>query len=228
MSRSIAPLAAELIDWSWVASHLDDIWEKTLEHVWLTVLAVSIGMAISLPIGIVAQRYRWPLPPAITIAGILYTIPSLALFVLLVPVTGLSTLTAEIGLVSYTLLILIRNTAVGLDGVPADVKDAALGMGYTRRQLLWKVELPLALPVMVAGIRLATVTTIGLVTVASLIGKGGLGTFILRGLRQFDPTQTIVGAVLSIVLAVLADAAIFGTQRAITPWSRSQRARAVG
>lgn len=221
-------LAAELIDWGWVGGNLDRIWEQTVEHVWLTVLALTFGALISIPTAILAHRHRVILPPATAAAGILYTIPSLALFMLMVPITGLSTLTAEIGLVSYTLLIVIRNTVAGLDAVPDDVKEAARGMGYTRRQLLWRIELPLALPVVVAGIRLATVTTIGLVTVASLIGKGGLGQFILLGLQRFNSTATIVGAVLSLALAVVADGLLFGTQRLLMPWSRSARVRAVG
>jgi len=157
----------------------------------------------------------------------LYTIPSVALFGFLVPYTGLSTTTAEIGLVSYTLLILMRNTVVGLDGVPEDVRDSARGMGYSERQLLWRVELPIAVPVLIAGIRIATVTTIGLVTVTALIGQGGLGHFILVGLQRFgnNNTATLLGAVLSIVLAVVADGLLLGVQRLLTPWAKSIRQR---
>jgi osmoprotectant transport system permease protein len=147
--------------------------------------------------------------------------------VILVPIFHLTTTTAEIGLVSYTLLILIRNIVSGLEGVPADTKEAALGMGYTRRQLLWKIELPLALPVIIAGIRIATVTTIGLVTVTALIGKGGLGQFILQGLQQFFSTPTILGAVLSVLLALAADGLLLLAQRLLTPWARAARGRAV-
>jgi osmoprotectant transport system permease protein len=143
---------------------------------------------------------------------------------MLVPFTGLSKTTAEIGLVSYTLLILIRNIVAGIDGVAPDVKEAALGMGYTRRRLFLEIELPLALPVIVAGIRIATVTVIGLVTVTSLIGLGGLGFFILRGLNSFFWTQIIVGVVLSVVLAVIIDVALARGERALTPWARSRQA----
>src|SRR5439155_19010663 len=142
-------------------------------------------------------------------------------FVILLPITGLSVTTAEIGLVSYTLLILIRNTVVGLDGVPEDVKEAARGMGYTNRQLLWRVEFPLALPAVVAGIRIATVSTIGLVTVAALIGRGGLGQFILEGLQTFFNTEILLGAVLSVALALVADGALLGAQKMLTPSSRT-------
>ena len=160
--------------------------------------------------------------PVTWVTGVLYTIPSLALFALLIPFTGLSVLTAEIGLVSYTLLILIRNIVGGLRVVPADVREAAIGMGYSRRQLLWRIELPLALAVIIAGVRVAVVTTIGLVTVTALIGQGGLGSLILQGIQQFFSTPLIIGAVLSIALAVLLDGALVLLQRRATPWTRGR------
>jgi osmoprotectant transport system permease protein len=154
----------------------------------------------------------------------MYTIPSLALFAFLVPITDLTITTAEIGLISYTLLILIRNIVTGIDEVPRDVIESAVGMGYTSRRRFLEIELPLALPVIVTGIRLATVTVIGLVTVTSLIGLGGLGFFILRGLQTFSSpvgtTQIIIGTVLSIVLAVAADLSLAGVERLLTPWKR--------
>jgi osmoprotectant transport system permease protein len=173
-----------------------------------------------------AHRYRFLYAPIAWVTGLLYTIPSIALFVILLPITGLTYTTAEIGLVSYTLLILIRNIVVGLAGVPEDVKEAARGMGYTKRQLLWRVELPLALPAVVAGIRIATVSTIGLVTVAAIIGRGGLGQFILEGLQTFFNTQILLGAVLSVALALAADGALLGVQKVLTPWSRTGGPRA--
>lgn len=214
-----------LFEWDWVADHLSEIGQHTWEHVVLTVIAVVLGLLISFPLGVFAFRHRRAYAPITWFTGLLYTIPSLALFVILVPIFGLSRTTAEIGLVSYTLLILIRNIVAGLDGVPEDTKEAALGMGYTRRQLLWKVELPLALPVIIAGIRIATVTTIGLVTVTALIGEGGLGQFILQGLDQFFSTPTILGAALSVILALTADGLLLLAQRLLTPWATS-RARA--
>ena len=171
-------------------------------------------------LSIVALRWRRTYAPITWVTGILYTIPSLALFALLVPYTGLSTTTAEIGLVSYTLLILIRNIVAGIDGVSPDVREAAIGMGYTPRRLFLEIELPLALPVIVAGIRIAAVTVIGLVTVTAIIGQGGLGFFILRGLNSFFWTQIIVGVVLSVVLAVAIDIALTWVERALTPWAR--------
>lgn len=214
-----------LFEWDWVLDHLAEVWERTAEHVELTVLAVLIGLLISFPLAVYAFRHKRVYGPITWITGLLYTIPSLALFVLLLPFFGLTTTTAEIGLVGYTLLILIRNIVAGLNGVPADTKEAALGMGYTRRQLLWKVELPLALPVIIAGVRIATVTTIGLVTVTALIGKGGYGQFILQGLEQFFSTPLILGAVLSVVLSLVADGLLLLAQRRLAPWARAARAR---
>ncbi len=211
-----------IVDWVWVGRHLDDVWERTVEHVVLTGLAVGVGLVISVLASLLIVRMRKAYGPVTWAAGILYTIPSLALFAALVPFTGLSVLTAEIGLVSYTLLILIRNIMAGLDGVPEASKEAALGLGYTRRRILWQVEIPLALPVIVAGVRIAAVTTVGLVTVTSLIGQGGYGFFILQGLRRFFTTEIIVGTVLSVLLAGLIDVSLVWVQRALTPWSQAR------
>ena len=220
----LAQTTGGFFSWEWVFNHLDDIWNRTVEHLILTAIAVTVGMLISLVLSLVALRYRWTYSPITWFTGILYTIPSLALFAFLVPITGLSILTAEIGLVSYTLLILIRNTVAGIDGVPPATVESARGMGYTNRGLLFSVELPLALPVIIAGIRIAAVTTIGLVTVTALIGQGGLGFFILRGLNLFyspiGTTQIVVGTVVSVVLAVIVDLALVGIQHLATPWSR--------
>ncbi|MDQ3985018.1 MAG: ABC transporter permease [Actinomycetota bacterium] len=210
------------IRWDWIADNLDEIWARLIEHVELSAIAVGVGLLISFPLGVYAYRHRRAYGPVTAVTGVLYTIPSLALFAFLVPYTGLSTLTAEIGLVSYTLLILIRNVVAGLDGVPEDALEAGRGMGYSNRQLLWRVEIPLALPVVIAGIRIATVTTIGLVTVTALIGKGGLGHFILVGNRLQFWTAMILGAVFSILLAVAADAAFLGLQRVLAPWYRAR------
>lgn len=221
--------AASFWNWDWVFDHLDLIQERILQHLWLTFLAVAIGFLISFPLAVVAHRRHRLYSPIAWTTGILYTIPSLALFSLLVPFTGLSTLTAEIGLVGYTLLILIRNVVTGLAGVPMDVKDAARGMGYTDGQILWRVEIPLALPAIVAGLRIATVTTIGLVTVTALIGKGGLGALMYGGFRGLYPDIVILLAVaLSVAIAVVADGLLLGGQRALSPWAGAARVRAVG
>lgn len=209
-----------LVRWDWIWDHADQIGEQLIEHVQLTAIAVGLGFLISLPLGLVAYRYRRLYAPIAGITGVLYTIPSLALLAFLVPYTGFSTTTAEVALVSYTLLILIRNIVSGLEGVPEDVREAARGMGYSPRQILWRLEIPLALPVIAAGIRIATVTTIGLVTVTALIGKGGLGHFILLGIRGLFPTPALLGSVLSVALAIVVDGMLLLGQRALTPWTR--------
>jgi len=210
------------VRWDWVFDHLDDIWNATAEHLVLTGIALGLGLLISVGLSLLARRYRRTYTPITWVTGILYTIPSLALFSILVPITGLSIVTAEVGLVSYTLLILIRNIVAGLDGVSPAIREAAEGMGYTRRKILLEIEIPLALPVIIAGIRIASVTTIGLVTVAAIIGKGGLGFFILQGLRRFFTTEIVVGAVGSVVLAVVIDLFLVMIERALTPWARAK------
>ncbi|HEX2032319.1 MAG TPA: ABC transporter permease [Actinomycetota bacterium] len=208
-------------DWGWVFEHLGLIGRQLAEHLVLTFVAVGIGLAISLPLGVLAYRRPRTYPPTTYVTGLLYTIPSLAALSLLVPFTGLSTLTAEIALVSYTLLILVRNIVAGLRGVPEDVKEAAAGMGYGRRQLLWRVELPLALPAIVAGVRIATVTTIGLVTVTALIGKGGLGRLMLGGFRNLFPEVMIpVALALTVLLSLGFDGALLLMERLLSPWTR--------
>ena len=214
----------QLIDWTWVGENLDLIGEQLAEHLVLTGVALAFGAAISAGLALLIYRRRWLNAPIVQVTGVLYTIPSLALFAFLVPFTGLSLATAEIGLVSYTLLILIRNIIAGLDSVPADVREAADGMGFSAWGRLWAVELPLALPVIVAGLRVATVTTIGLVTVTALIGQGGLGQLMMTGLLRpgIFETMIYVGAILSVALAVLADVSLLAVQRALTPWTRAR------
>jgi len=209
------------VRWDWVRDHTGVITSALAQHLRLTAVALLVGFALSLPLGVVAHRWRRAGAPILAVAGVVYTVPSLALFALLVPRFGLSTTTAEIGLVGYTLLILIRNIVTGLDGVPDDVLEAARGMGFTSRRLLWRIELPLAVPAIVAGIRIATVTTIGLVTVTALIGQGGLGQLMLDGLIRDFRTPLVVGSVLSVALAGVADLALLGVQRLVTPWARA-------
>ena len=206
--------------WDWVGRHGEEIWARGREHVLLTVVAVAAGVAIALPAAVWASRVRRLGPPLLGVAGVIYTIPSLALFALLVPWTGLSRTTALIALTGYTLLILLRNALTGLVDVPDDVREAATGMGYSRSRLLWRIELPLAVPAIVAGIRIATVTTIGLVTVSALIGQGGFGQLILDGYDRAFRTPIVVGSALSIALAVVADLGLLAVQRAVTPWER--------
>lgn len=215
-----------LLRWEWILDHADEIWQRLIEHVTLTVLAVGIGFALSFAAVVLIRRYHRLRGPLTRLAGVLYTIPSLALFAALVPVTGLTRVTAEIGLVSYTLLILIRSILDGLLSVPAEVRETAIGMGCTSGQLLWRVEIPLAVPVVIGGLRVATVTTIGLVTVTALIGQGGFGYFILLGMQRFFSTALIVGATLSILLAMLADGLLVLAQHWTTPWTWERRRQA--
>jgi osmoprotectant transport system permease protein len=209
-----------LIQWDWIASHLDEFAFRLGEHVELTVIAVGVGFVIAFALSMLILRVPRAEGPITWITGTLYTIPSLALFALLIPYTGLTILTAEIGLVGYTLLIFINNIVRGIRGVPADVREAAVGMGYTPREVLWRIELPLAAAVIIAGTRIATVSTIGLVTVTALIGQGGFGFLILIGLQRFFSTELIAGAVLSVALAVVADALLVMLQRRLTPWAQ--------
>ncbi|MGH2408097.1 MAG: ABC transporter permease [Candidatus Limnocylindrales bacterium] len=210
-----------MIDWAWIGGHLDDIAAATGQHVELTAIAVLGGLAISVVLALLIHRDRRAYAPVTAVAGLIYTIPSLALFALLVPITGLSILTAEIGLIGYTLLILVRNIVAGLDAVPPEAREAATAMGYSVTGRLLRVEIPLALPVIVAGLRVATVTTIGLVMVTELIGEGGLGRLMLRGFVLQNYTAVYVGTALSIALAILADAGFIGLLRAATPWRRA-------
>jgi osmoprotectant transport system permease protein len=210
------------IRWSWISGHVPVIRDALAQQIELTVIAVVIGLLIATPLGLLAWRQRLLRGPIFSVTGILYTIPSLALFAILIPFTGLTVLTAEIGLVSYTLLILIRNIVVGMDAVPPDVREAARGMGYRPLAELLRVDLPLAVPAIMAGIRIATVTTIGLVTVTALIGEGGLGSLILDGLIRDFKTPLVVGTLLSVVLAIVADVSLSGLQRLVTPWSRGR------
>jgi osmoprotectant transport system permease protein len=208
------------VQWSWVRTHLHVILHDLWQHLLLTLLAVGIGLLITFPLALLARAWRPIKGPLLGLTGALYAIPSLALFAVLVPFTGFTTTSAEIGLVSYTLLILLRNLLVGLDSVPDEVRDAARGMGFGRWRMLTGVDLPLALPALFAGIRIATVTTIGLVTVTVFIGQGGLGAMMFQGFQNSFRTQEVVGAALVVALAVVADLVLVGVQRALTPWAR--------
>lgn len=212
--------ANSFIWWDWVFRRPGEIWSRTVEHVQLTVAAVGIGLAASIVLSLVAVRWRWTYGPITWVGNLLYTIPSLALFSLLIPYTGLGFRSALIALVSYTILILVRNIVAGLDGVPASVRDAADGMGYTRLRRLWSVELPLALPTIIAGLRIASVTVIGLVTITALIGNGGYGVFILDGLNRSFSTPIVLGTFLSVAFAVTVDVALVMLERLLTPWRR--------
>jgi osmoprotectant transport system permease protein len=222
--------AQPFFQWSYVTGQWSQISSDLLQHISLSLIAVGIGLSLSVPLALLAWRFRVLRSPIVGFASTLYIIPSLALFAILGPITGYvaSYPTAEIALVGYTLLILIWNTVAGLDAVPAEAREAAVAMGYTPRAALVRVDLPLALPYVFAGLRVATATVIGLVTVTALIGLGGLGQQITYGFNIGYYTPIIVGLVLSVVLAALFDLIIVGVQRLVVPWSRSgRRARAV-
>jgi osmoprotectant transport system permease protein len=209
----------------WFTSNWSTVlWPALRQHVVLTVIAIAFGFVISTTLALLAYRRRWLERPVLIVTSILYTIPSLALFELLEPVPGLglSRTTAEIALVSYTLLILFRNTLTGLREVPPDVRDAARGMGMSARESLLRVELPLAMPAVIAGLRIATVTVISLATVAALIDNEGLGVPILNAIaNNVFKTELIAAGAMAVLLALLADGLLVAVQRLLTPWTRA-------
>ena len=208
-------------DLGWIVDHLGAIVDRAIQHVWLASIALLFGFVISFVLAVLAVRRRRTWPPINAASEILYTIPSLAVFAALVPITGLSLLTVEIPLVMYTLVIFVRNIVAGFDTVPGDVVEAAAGMGFTPSERLWRVEVPLAVPLIVAGLRIASVSTIGLVTITGILGDryGGLGFFIFEGYHRNFPAEIYAGAVPSILLAVAADLLLVRVQRRITPWA---------
>ena len=203
-----------------MTSRLDIIADGLAQHIILTVVSLVLGAALALPLGLVAFRSRRLRALVLGGSTILYTIPSLAMFSLLVPYTGLSEVTVVIGLVLYSLTILVRNVVAGLEAVPADVEESARGLGFGAGALLLKVQLPLALPTIFAGLRVAATSTVALATLGILVGYGGLGNLIFRGLQSDFKSQVLTASVLVVVLAVLADLAILGLQRLATPWAR--------
>jgi osmoprotectant transport system permease protein len=203
----------------WIADNFDRYVTPFWEHVYLTIVSVAIGFAIAFALALLAYRRRWLTGPIIQITGILYTLPSVAVFFLLLPITGRGKTTAIIALVAYTLLILFRNVIAGLDNVPEEARDAGRGMGLTQRQLLWRVELPLAVPEIMAGLRIAATTTVGLAALAFLAGAGGLGEAIFADIN-FRSNVLVAGG-LAVGLAVVLDLAVLGVQRVITPWMRA-------
>jgi osmoprotectant transport system permease protein len=207
----------------WIADNFDRYVDPFFQHVLLTLVAVGIGFLISFTLALVAYRRRWLINPVTQVTGVIYTIPSIAAFFLLLPITGRGFATATVALVAYVLLIIFRNVLTGLDNVPEETKDAGRGMGLTDRQLLWRVEIPLALPEIMAGLRIAATTTVGLATLAFFAGAGGLGEQIFADIN-FKSNVVVAGG-LAVALAVLLDGAILLVQRAITPWTRAAAAR---
>jgi osmoprotectant transport system permease protein len=204
----------------WIVHHLGDYTAPLWRHVELTLAAVACGFAVAFVLAVIAHRRRWLTGTIVGATGILYTIPSLAAFALLIPITGFGFVTALIPLTTYTLLILFRNIVAGLDNVPDEAKDAALGMGFTTRQLFWKVELPLALPEIFAGLRIATTTTVGLAALAFYAGAGGLGQQILTDIAF--KSNIVTAGVLCVLLAFALDVALLGLERLLLPWQRAR------
>jgi osmoprotectant transport system permease protein len=223
--RSASTLGCEasethLFCWDWAKNNIDRYGTPTLQQFELVVFSVLIGFAIAFGFALLAHRYRHLQWPFLAGTGVLFAIPSIAFFLLLLPITGRGTETAIIALTAYTLQIIYRNTVLGLDNVPASVKDAARGMGLTRRQILWKVEVPMAVPEIIAGLRIATVSTVAIATLAVFAGGGGLGTQILGEANLKFPTTIVIAGAIVILMALCFDAILLTIQRLLTPWRR--------
>ena len=205
----------------WAIDNLDRYLDPTLQHMVLVGLSVGFGFAIAFALALLCHRRRWLAPPVLGVTGALYTIPSLAFFFLLLPVTGLGRDTAIIALTAYTLQIIFRNIFAGLDNVPNNVKDAGRGMGLTNRQVLWRVELPLATPEIIAGLRIATVSTVALATLATFVNGGGRGTEMVTGSNINFPTGIVIAGTIVILIAFCFDAILLTLQRLASPWRRA-------
>jgi osmoprotectant transport system permease protein len=204
---------------AWIRDHIGDYVQPLLRHLELTVVSVVAGVLVAFALALLAHRRRWLVGPITGVTGVMYTIPSLALFAILLPITGFGFLTGVIALTSYNLLVIFRNIIAGLDNVPEAAKDAATGMGMTARQRLWRVELPLAVPEIVAGVRVATTTTVGLAALAFIAGAGGLGQQII--LDQNFKSNIVTASVLCILLAAALDLLILLGERLALPWRRA-------
>ena len=212
--------------WSWIPSNTSLIWQLTWENLKLGVLSALYGLVLSLPLGIIAARWRWFYPPVLTVVTILYAVPSLALFIALIPAFGLTDTTVVIGLTVFSLCVILPNVVEGLRGVPGPVRQAATAMGYGPLRRLLTVELPLATPVIIAGLRVGVVSSISLASVGQIIGVSSLGYLFIDGLQRSFPTEIYVGLFCVIVLALICDLILVGIRRALTPWA-SGRNRAV-
>ena len=207
----------------WIKDNIGDYMEPLGRHVQLTVMAVSFGFVIAFALALAAHKRRWLVGPITAGTGVMYTLPSVAVFFLLQPITGRGVTTAVIALTAYTLLILFRNVMLGLDNVPREIKDAAIGQGLSERQVLWKVELPLALPEIVAGLRIAATTTVGLATLVFLAGAGGLGERIFDGGDGINfKSNVVVAGGLCVLLALACDLVLLTVQRLASPWQRAR------
>jgi osmoprotectant transport system permease protein len=206
------------VTWSWIPANWSQIWQLTWENLKLGVLPAVYGLVLSLPLGIIAARWRWFYPPVLTAVNIIYAIPSLALFIALIPTFGLTDTTVIIALTVFSLCVILPNVVAGLRAVPAAVTQAATAMGYGPLRRLALVELPLAIPVIIAGLRVGVVSSISLASVGQLIGVSSLGYLFIDGLQRSFPTEIYVGLALVILLALVCDLILVGVRRALTPW----------
>jgi len=216
--------SGHLFCWDWAKENLDRYGTPTVQHLEIVLISVLVGFVVAFALALIAHRTRWLQPPLLTATGLLYTIPSIAFFFLLIPLTGFGRDTAIIVLAAYTLQIIYRNTILGLNNVPSSVKDAARGMGFTDRQILWKVELPLAIPEIIAGLRVAVVSTIAIATLVVFINAGGLGTQIYGEGNLTFPTTVIIAMAIVMGMALLFDLVLLTVQRLTTPWRRVRQA----
>ncbi|KIZ19745.1 ABC transporter permease [Streptomyces natalensis ATCC 27448] len=215
-------------DWicgEYLRTRSQELVDATLQHIGITAVSVLLGLLIAFPLALIARRRRGAAGPILGLTTVLYTVPSLAMFALLTPVFGVSPAVVITGLVLYALTILVRNVLAGLQAVPAEVREAARGMGYGPARLLFEVELPLALPAVVAGLRIATVSTVAMTTIGSVIGYGGLGNLIASGMEGFFKAEVLTASVLCVLLALVADVLLMGLQRLLTPWTRTDKKR---
>ncbi|UGY92215.1 ABC transporter permease [Streptomyces gobiensis] len=214
-------------DWvcgEYVRSRGEELADATVQHVGITAVSVLLGLLLAFPLALLARRWRVAAGPVLGMTTVLYTVPSLAMFALLMPVFGVSVSVVIGGLVLYSLTVLVRNILAGLEAVPAEAREAARGMGYGPGRLLFSVELPLAVPALMAGVRIATVSAVSLTTVGAIVGYGGLGNLIYSGMESFFKTEVLTASVICVVLAVLADVLLLGVQRLLTPWARAGKA----
>lgn len=208
--------------WDYVVDRRTDLVDATMQHIYITVIAVALGFAIALPLALLARRFTRAEGTILGVTTIIYTIPSLAMFALLVDVTGLTPTTVIVGLALYCLTILVRNILAGLRAVPDDVRESAIGLGYGRTRLLFKIELPLALPVIMAGLRVATVSTVALTTIGTIVSAGGLGDLLSDAIDLDFKAQIMTASVLCVLLAIAFDLLLVGAQRMLTPWTRAR------
>lgn len=232
MLPSVAPTSLdncltrnEWICGKYYSTRAGDLTDALVQHVEIVAASVLLGLVVAVPLALLARRYRRLESLIVGTTTAIYTIPSLALFSLMVPITGLGVETVVIGLGLYTLTILVRNILEGLRGVPAEVRESALGMGYAARRLLWRVEVPLALPAIMAGLRIATVSTVALTTVGAILDYGGLGGLLIDGTLTNFKAQVLATSVLCVLLAVTLDLLLVGVQRVFTPWTRAAAGR---